>query len=376
MSIEWDTNDISDGWEEDAERRLRLNAEWATLIALRDTLGIALKGARNRSATYRQAFAIGEILIPQLFDPETSLLNKQKLSETARKYIQMAEANSKIEQRPISPVELIKADIALYDKLLEQETLPEDMNLVRRDSINMMSALRELQKRKSSENSLIFTDAYQVTRGLPISGTGRNYREYKISDERALRIRVLHPDKAEHATGVDLIYENYWETRNAKLVRLTALQYKLWRNKALNMDERVEKQLRRMKDTFCDNSICDEGVESRRKGAYRLPYCSAFLRPSEQLQSEDASLLSTGCYVPICVVNKRQQPTLKGNSILHSKQIRSEAVSHQIFEEMFNTNMLGSRWLTYDELENLYRSCNVLEPDENIVIHAQELPFG
>jgi len=45
-----------------------------------------------------------------------------------------------------------------------------------------------------------------------------------------------------------------------------------------------------------------------------------------------------------------------------------------VFEELFNANMLGSKWLTYEELEKLYREHKILEADEHIIIHAQE--FG
>jgi hypothetical protein len=66
---------------------------------------------------------------------------------------------------------------------------------------------------------------------------------------------------------------------------------------------------------------------------------------------------------------------VRGKNTLLSKEIRSGGVTHEIFEEMFNANMLGSKWLTYKELEDLYHANNVLEPGDRIIIHAQELPF-
>lgn len=370
-------DDLFGSLDENDKKRLRLNAEWATLVALRDMWGMPLKGSKRGGATYKQAFALGELLIPQLFDPDSSLLNKEKLSPTARKYIQMAEASSQIEQKPVSPVDLLKEDITRFEKLLANETLTLDMDLVRKDLHTMQAALRELQKRRATENSLINRDAYQADyhedeRKLPVSEKGRNYRQFAITAERALRVRVLHPDKPEYATGADLIYENYWDAGTVQLVRFAALQYKVWRNKTLYIDGRAQKQLEKMETTFCGKTFCDEGKDNRRKDTYRLPYCSAFLRPTDELQSEDASLLSTGCYAPICVVKRQQQPTSKGNSVLYSKNIRSEAVTHKVFEEVFNINMMGSRWITYGELEQLYHDTNILEPDEHIIIHAQE----
>ena len=354
--------------------RKRLNAEWATGIALRDMIGIANKGARNKSATYQQAFALGQILIPELFD-ENSILIKERLSETARRFIQIAEAQSKSENKTILPEELLKDEITRYEGYLQKATPLDDRGLIEKELSGLRKALVEVRRRKATEESLIFSDAYQVNRNLPISGYGRNYREFKISDNRALRVTVLHNGKPEYATGADLLYETYWEKDKLKLVRLAALQYKMWKNRTLYIDARMEKQLEKMENTFCNKNICGEGKNNSRKGAYRLPYCAAFLRPSDELQSEDASLLSTGCYVPICVVKKLRQVSPKGNGILQSKYVRSEAVTHKIFEEMFNSNMLGSRWLSYRELNNFYRSSSLLEVDDQIIIHAQELPY-
>ncbi len=44
-------------------------------------------------------------------------------------------------------------------------------------------------------------------------------------------------------------------------------------------------------------------------------------------------------------------------------------------EPLFNINMLGSKWLTYEELERFYREHMILKADERIVIHAQEFGF-
>jgi len=187
------------------ERRARLNAEWTSLVALRDLIGIANKGSMNNSATYDRAFALGRVLLEPLFDPEKSLLYERKLSQTARRYIQEAAATSKMAQKAVSSIELIKTDIIKYEKLIKEEDWSQDTSLLKKELNKLHEALQELEMRKSSENSCIFRDAYQVERELPISGRGRNYVTYKISDRRALRIRVLHPDKAEHSTGVDLI---------------------------------------------------------------------------------------------------------------------------------------------------------------------------
>jgi len=41
-----------------------------------------------------------------------------------------------------------------------------------------------------------------------------------------------------------------------------------------------------------------------------------------------------------------------------------------IFE--YNANLLGSRWLTYSEIEDLYKKHKILNSSEKIILHAQE----
>ncbi|MGB8347893.1 MAG: hypothetical protein WCD86_23640 [Ktedonobacteraceae bacterium] len=138
-------DDISEDLEEGTAARSRLNAEWSTLVALRDTIGIANKGDRNKNSTFRRALSWGRILIPELFDPEQSLLNRERLSHVARKYFQIAEASSEPGQRPISPIDIIEADISKYEKLLERESPLQDMSLIRRDLNEMRIAQQELR---------------------------------------------------------------------------------------------------------------------------------------------------------------------------------------------------------------------------------------
>jgi hypothetical protein len=81
--------------------------------------------------------------------------------------------------------------------------------------------------------------------------------------------------------------------------------------------------------------------------------------------------MRTGCH---CGIKRLWQDTKKQGKSISSKTFRSESVTHRLFEELFNTNMLGSRWLTYDELEKLYQEHRILATDERIMIHAQD--FG
>src|SRR5579859_6049360 len=280
MDEDWDDDEL-DSLQRRRAERVRLDAEWVGLIALRDTFGIAVKGDSDRYPTYRATIAIGQVLAPGLYGPETSVLYKEEFSQTARTYIQEAKARSKLEQREVSAVDLMRDEIRKFDALLATETAPNELNMLRKRIDQLRDALEEVLEVKNTENMLIFRDAYQVERDLPVSHKGRDYREFRISDKRALRIRVLHPDKAEHATGADLSYESYWDTAGKLLVRLAAVQYKLWHDKSLFIDPRMQEQLDKLNLALCERGMCREDDQNRRPGAYRLPHCSAFLRPSD-----------------------------------------------------------------------------------------------
>ena len=42
-------------------------------------------------------------------------------------------------------------------------------------------------------------------------------------------------------------------------------------------------------------------------------------------------------------------------------------------EENFNYNQIGSRWMSYEEAEELYRTHKILDDSERIIVHVQEL---
>jgi hypothetical protein len=53
--------------------------------------------------------------------------------------------------------------------------------------------------------------------------------------------------------------------------------------------------------------------------------------------------------------------------------MRNASLSQNIFEECFNYNQIGSRWFIYSELEKLYKEHKILDNDEHIIIHVQEI---
>jgi hypothetical protein len=138
----------------------------------------------------------------------------------------------------------------------------------------------------------------------------------------------------------------------------------------------LKQQLGKLQSHFCGSGLCGDPSGEGHQREFRLPCCAAFLRPTDRLQSPNARLISSGLHIPVCAVLRNAQKTRRGGDVLRRKFFRREAVTHKVFEELFNTGILGSRWLTYEELEKFYRASSVLMPEDTILLHAQELPIG
>jgi hypothetical protein len=357
-SGEYDSTDL-------AFDRQRLQAEWAALNAFREMLGIALKG--KESPTYTKTFLLARDAVPDLFGPDSILANAAE-PEEVRMYRQKAEAESLRREVPVSPLAIVDEEITEYEALLAADPsktlLEKPLNKLRRIRAQLTQAAY-------TENQIIMRDAFQASH-LPIpSYMGDSWRDFRISENRGLRIRILHPDKAEQATGADLIYEQHWADKG--VARLTAVQYKVWDGERLYFSKatNLEDQLIKLKSTFCDRGLCHPSTQSKSQDKYRLPYCAAFLRPTDKLQERDIKLVSTGLHVPVCVVNRLCQSE-KGVKKIERKCMRGESLSQTIFSELFNYNMCGTRWLLYQELSDFYQANSVIRNPYSISIFAQE----
>jgi hypothetical protein len=334
-------------------------------------LGIGLKG-RTRP-TYADALAIGKVIAPEIFDTEASRLGRETEHPLVREYRQKADGLSQVRGEPVTPLQALDEDIQRYEELLY--TAGDRDQIARR--LRSLESVRPLllPPRPYSETQLIIRDLHTADRGLPTPPIpGDKYKDYHVSEDRGLRIRLLHPDAPEHAIGADLIYEHHWTKK--RMVRIAVIQYKIWNGRALYYSQApsLEPQMNKLKAAFCEVGLCALSNKSVRDDAYRLPYCSPFLRPTDKLQTPDSRQISSGLHFPICVALRSAEDTGRGGKKIERKNIRSESVTHRVFEEMFNANLLGSRWLTYDELQSLYSEYGILEPDERVVLHAQE--FG
>jgi hypothetical protein len=80
-------------------------------------------------------------------------------------------------------------------------------------------------------------------------------------------------------------------------------------------------------------------------------------------------LVSNGLHIPICNVKQIQIDDKK----VSRKNTKGKGVTYKIFEELFVNDLIGSRWMTYKELEDFYQKCDVPAMTNTIRVHAQEV---
>jgi hypothetical protein len=335
--------------------------------------------AQRSQASYADATAMALDLAPELLTE--SILLQSFESEIERLYRARAEAQSSERNEPVTPISLIDDDITTMSR--ELATAPEQRAGVIAAHIRRLErAKQRLAMERWTESQAILQDSDTFGQGtpLPISGHGRDYRDYQFQRDRTLRVRILHPDPSEWKTGVDLIYESYWnypgknrlrKARKRLIVRVAALQYKMWDGKRiyLSSDERLRDQIQRALESFCQRDLCRSDRQARRR--YGFPHCSVFLRPTDLAQRKSGFFATHGLHVPICEADRELRHFEKAPRI-ESKRIASSSVSQTVFAELFNRSMLGSRWIRAARLETIYKDVNVLRADDKVVVHAQE----
>jgi hypothetical protein len=348
----------------------RLDSEWVTLNAFRELTKIAAKGDLAK-ATYDNALELGGELYPELLSRDSSILRRERESDTTKEYRQRAQLKSIKHESKVLPLTLLQADIDELKDLLaiaKQNKNRSKVDQLKRRMALLVAAADELNPVPHTENQLIFRDALSIERIVPAHGSGKAYRDFELPDSNILRVRVLHPDKPEHITGADIIYERHnVEEERASVV---AVQYKIWEDKVLYLnDERMQAQLSRLKTFTCQNGLC---APPEGDAGYRFPCCAAFLRPTDKLQRADQSYVSSGEHLPICQIDACKSLSTRGTDILEYKKIRQTSLSAEMFEQLFNKGRIGSRLMTYDELQTLYEEHEVAANLDTVVIYAQE----
>jgi hypothetical protein len=351
--------------------RARIDSEWVMLNAIRGLVKIATKGDLSKG-TYNNALEFGGELYPALLGADASILRREHESDTAKEYRQRARLKTVKEGSEVKALTLLQNEIDELKGLLEvakrTSNDKEKVDQLKRKLAILVTAEVELNPVKHSENQLIFRDAIGVERLVPALRFGQAYKDFELPDSSILRVRVLHPDKPEHVTGADIIYERHSPVEEK--ASFVAVQYKLWENRVMYLsDPRMLEQLERLKNFTCDNNVC---VQSENESAYRFPCCAGFLRPTDKLQRADQSFVSTGEHIPICRINDCKSETSRGASILAYQDMRDISLSSEMFEQLFNKGKIGSKMLNYFELSALYAVHQITNDENTVIIYAQE----
>lgn len=352
--------------EESIEENERRNEAFQLLCGIREAVSIAKR--TKQSIPYRKALELAYDLSPDLHKELSDLLTKANESDLVKYYKQKADLISKETGVLVFAEHIITEDLDKEKRLLN---LGENANLIQRKIFELEAALEYFQPEDISENYILNHD-FSLTTKHPFFEKklydNAKLKDYELSDRRILRLRLLHPDKAERVIGSDLVYEQFNLRTNR--VRFIHLQYKTWDNKALyfsngNMVDQIEK----LNANICKSGYCQNENGKKHSDNYRLPFCAAFLRPTNFLTKPDANLISSGIHLPICMVNKIREIDKK----ISAKNIIGKNIGHRVFEELFIDNIIGSNWIPIEQLEKFCTEKGITTQTARIRVHAQEV---
>lgn len=343
----------------------RRNIAFQTIVANRDLLQLANK--KKQPPTYENALGLLNELAPQLYEEFTELLSRKNDSELVRYFKDLAEISSIELQKDVTAIELIDQQIERLQRLHDQDP---SKNTIRSRLLEHRVAREKMEPVRLTENRILNRDFSKADRSSHAEKFFEDdfYTDYKLKGDDILRIRFLHPDSDEHITGADLIYEQYNLKNN--LVRFILLQYKIWEDGIIyvSQSKNLESQMGKMQALLCESKLCCGHDGKWNSNKYRFPYCAGFLRPTDRIQENDSKLISSGFHVPICKAIE-----LAGEYGKIDKQsIKEQSFKSHIFEELFNENMIGSRWVEVDTLERIYRENDVFKASDRIKLYAQE----
>jgi hypothetical protein len=359
------------GFYEEIPLQIRRNLAFSLIAMIRESVDFALK--KGAPATYEQAMAMLHDLDPELYDFCSRELTNKNEHELARLFKDKAAAETLKYGREVTPEELLQAEIDEHRELLAEPLDDDRKKSLKNYIISLEAALENLKPRRLTEHRILERDFVKVDRshlGGEIFFEADDYVDYKITSNRFLRLRLLHPDKGEHIMGADLIYERY--NLMDETVRIAVLQYKVWDDNGvlyLANTSRDVAQMSKLKIHFCDKGFCAAGQNNTKRVDYRFPYCCAFLRPTDRMQSPDSKMISSGIHIPICGAFELRLPDFK----IVKENIRASAITHDIFEHLFNHNLLGSRRIPFKELEAFYKDIQYFDENSTIKIYAKEM---
>jgi hypothetical protein len=353
---------------ESFEENKKFQTEWALLNLVREVRTISNKGA---IPTYYSALKLATQVIPEIFNENSLIVQRHHEPELVRSYRQQAEAQSKIEGKPIEAIDLVSKRIETLNQQIATDIPSKDLLKKELDKLQIVSSL--LLPKNVQEDYILHHDIRTLKFGVEPINISAKSSDYMVSENRMIRVRLIHPNDGEQSMGADLIYEQY--DQENKKVRFIMVQYKIWDGELLywSQAKNLDPQLKKMEDNLCRNNYCTCEDGKNYSTIFRYPYCTAFLRPTDKLQNKNSAFISSGMHIPICKINSVTVETKEGNKVLKKQNMRHTSLTHKVFEENFNNNQIGSRWMSYSEAEKLYKEHKILDNDERIIVHVQEL---
>lgn len=357
-----------------------MQLEWLLINASKELLSMVKP---NANIQYNDAIKFAKENIPEILT-ETKI-GKGRLTKSDKlkdKFLQEAEALSRRDNKSYSYNELIENRIAELTNLIkvykpnekEPSQLKEELRNLKVIQNNENTSYYGFEK--ITENQAIINDAFADRldkRSInKYSGKANIYANH--SDGSKFRIEILHPNPTEAILGADLIYEQYNITNDK--VRIVAIQYKMWENEVLYFSQagNLKDQLKKMDKFFCKNKFCqDQNGSNQGSETYRLPFCAAFLRPTDKLHDPN-KLLTSGYHVPICKIDSIINKTTKTDKLEYDL-VKNTALKADTFEELFKYEMVGSPWIETEALEDFFKVNKILEPKQKIILHAQKYYF-
>lgn len=356
----------------------QIDLEWVLINASKELLTF-VKG--NANVTYADAIKFARENDPKTFEgSKTGLVRRTALEKLFEKYKQEAIGIKKETGREVVAEQLIGERFKVLERILKNYPEDEDKPDALTKEFRQLQALLNKEEQvilgfeKITEDEALRHDivAERANKVFIKSHLGK-YNVYKDKEDGTVfQIAILHPNQKEKITGADLIYEQY-DVEN-KRVRIAAIQYKIWDRRVLYFSQASNalQQIKKLEKCFCDQKFCTDGKGSNFSlEKFRMPFCVAFLRPTDKLQNP-RNLITSGFHLPICKIEKIKEYGYR-NEIIRWEQLKNTAINSYTFEELFNAEMVGSRWLEVSELERFYQHSGVLEDSQNLIIHAQDM---
>lgn len=347
------------------------------LVCMRDVISIAKK--TSTMPTYERSLELFHDFSPELYLQISTNLPQRNLSDEAKLYVALAEVESKKLQKEVTPLEVLDDQISDFEEKLEEIDKTEDYDSYRVLSQkvgNLGEVRKSLKPRKLSENRILNRDNALADRrdyGAQFVQSDDFRVDYRLSKTKYLRIRLLHPDKPEHVTGADLIYEQHNEKTG--MVRILMLQYKTWENGILYFSQaaNLSDQAQKMHDNLCKKDFCLTQKTSEGKVAYRFPCCSGFLRPTDKLQFEKSKLVSSGVHIPICQIIDLIDA---GKISISRDNFGLSILDQDLFEPLFNRGFIGSGWIPEKELKEFYEEKGIIEKGDSVTFFVREITMA